>query len=187
MLRPLVASVAVLALMCPAADAQVKPFLVTGGGPVPDGLSVAGADSPHSATGVATHLGKYAGDGVARVQTLDLMSLTGTFKGEFVFAAANGDKLACTYGDTANGAAEVGKFQLFPVGNTGKVVAVFVAEFNPDTAKCTGKFKDVVDGSFLMIAVTEPFPLVIDPETGFSPPFNYAWTGAGWLEFRKKK
>ncbi len=33
-----------------------------------------------------------------------------------------------------------------------------------------------------MLAVTDPFPLVIDEE-GFSPPFDYEWQGLGWLEF----
>ena len=61
-----------------------------------------------------------------------------------------------------------------------------VDEFNPVPAKCTGKFKDVIDGSFIMLAVTEPFPLVIDAD-GFTPPFEYAWIGEGSLTFKKGK
>ncbi len=177
--------VAVVALASQSAAAQVKPFTVVGAGPAPQGLSLFGANSPHSATGVATQLGKYHGNGNANVLSFDPTSLGGTFHGEFTFVAANGDKLACTYGDVANGAEEVGQFQLFDVGG-GNVVTVFVAEFNPVPELCTGRFAKVVDGSFLMIAVSDPFPLEVDAN-GFSPPFDYAWSGDGWLEFGKKK
>jgi hypothetical protein len=177
----LAALAAVLALACPAANAQVVPFKVTGGGPVPDGFSPFGADSPHSATGNATYLGRYSGNGVANVLSFDFTTLSGTFHGSYTFVAANGDKLACTYGDTDNGAEQVGQFQLYPVGG-GEVYVVFIAEFNPIPAQCTGRFADVVDGSFLMVATTEPFVLELD-EHGFTPPFNYTWQGKGWLEF----
>jgi hypothetical protein len=173
-----------LALVSSTANAQLKPFKVSGGGPAPIGLSIFGFDSPHSATGNATHLGKYSGDGIANVLSIDLLSGSGTFKGTFTFTAANGDKLACTYGDTANGAEQDGAYQLYDVGG-GNIRVVFIAEFNPVPALCTGKFKKVSDGSFLMIAVTEPFPLQHD-ELGFTPAFNYAWEGEGWLEFAKK-
>jgi hypothetical protein len=56
---------------------------------------------------------------------------------DFVFTAANGDKLAMTYGDVDNGAKLPGVVTLRPVGD-GSVTAVFVAEFNPVPAKCTG-------------------------------------------------
>src|SRR5262245_53228859 len=101
-----------LTLACQTAAAQFKPFLVAGGGPAPKGLSVVGADSPHRATGFATPVGKYSGDGIAKVLTFDPATLSGTFHGTFTFVAANGDKLACTYGDTDNGAEDVGEFQL---------------------------------------------------------------------------
>lgn len=182
----LMTAAVVLTLACPTADAQVKPFKVTGGGPAPQGLSIFGDDSPHSATGKATHLGKYSGDqGIAKVLTFDLNTGSGTFKGSFVFVAANGDKLACTYGDTENGADEVGTFQLYDVGE-GMVVVVFIAEFNPIIGESTGKFKNVIDGSFQMIAMTEPFPLEVDDD-GFTPKFNYSWEGEGWIEFSKGK
>jgi hypothetical protein len=182
---PLAALVAVLTLVCGSAEAQVKPFKVTGGGPAPEGLSIFGAGSPHSATGTATQLGKYSGDGVANVLTFNPITGAGTFQGIFTFVAANGDKLACTYGDTENGAEVVGQFQLFDDGG-GNVTVVFIAEFNPVPALCTGRFKDIIDGSFIMVAVTEPFALQVD-EDGFTPPFNYVWSGAGWLEFKKGK
>jgi hypothetical protein len=182
---PLAALVAVLALVCGSARAQVKPFKVTGGGPAPEGLSIFGADSPHSATGTASHLGKYSGDGIANVVTFNPHTLSGTFQGSFTFVAANGDKLACTYGDTDNGAEQVGQYQLFPAGG-GNVTVVFIAEFNPVPELCTGRFADVIDGRLIMVAVTEPFALQVD-EDGFTPPFNYAWQGDGWLEFKKGK
>lgn len=167
-----------------SAHAQVKPFKVSGGGPAPDGASIFGVDSPHSATGNATQLGKYSGDGVFNALSFDPRTLSGTFHGTFTFVAANGDKLACTYGETANGADQPGMYQVVPADN-GMVRVVFLAEFNPVPSACTGKFKDVVDGSFLMLAVTDPFVLSID-ENGFTPPFHYDWQGDGWLEFKKK-
>jgi hypothetical protein len=66
----------------------------------------------------------------------------------------------------------------------GNVTVVFVAEFNPIPAECTGKFKDVIAGSFLMVAVTDPAPLEINGD-GFTPPFDYTWEGDGWIEFGK--
>jgi hypothetical protein len=181
-IAPLAALVAVLTLAC-RVDAQVKPFKVTGGGPAPDGISIFGGDSPHSATGNATLLGKYSGNGVANSLSFDPETLSGTFDGFFIFVAANGDKLAMTYGNPDNGAEQVGTYQLIPVGG-GMVQAVFLAEFNPIPSLCTGRFANVVDGSLIMLAVSEPFALVLD-EDGYSPPFNYTWQGSGWLEFDK--
>jgi hypothetical protein len=180
------AAAVVLTLACNAAQAQVKPFRVSGGGPAPEGFSIFGADSPHSATGRATFLGRYSGDdGIAIALSFDPATGSGTFKGSFTFVAANGDKLACTYGDPDNGAEQVGEFQVYDVGG-GNVKVVYVAEFNPIVEKCTGRFKHVVDGSFLMIAMTDAFPLQIDAD-GFTPPFNYTWEGEGWLKFKKRK
>jgi hypothetical protein len=167
-----------------SANAQVKPFKVSGGGPAPNGASIFGADSPHSATGNGTQLGKYSGDGIFNALSFDATTLSGTFHGTFTFVAANGDKLACTYGETANGADQPGTYQVVPADG-GKVIIIFLAEFNPVPIACTGKFKDVVDGSFLMLAVTEPIDLSIDAN-GFTPPFHYDWMGDGWLEFKKK-
>jgi hypothetical protein len=179
----LLAAAAILALATSAANAQVEPFKVTGGGPAPEGLAPFGADSPHSATGHATHVGKYSCSGVANVLSLDPVTGSGTFKGSCTFVAKNGDKLAFTYGDTGNGADQVGQFQLYPAGG-GDVYAVFIAEFNPIVAECTGRFEDVIDGSFIMVATTEAFPLVLDAD-GFTPPFNYTWQGDGWIEFSR--
>ena len=175
----------VLTLASHRAEAQVVPIKVTGEGPAPMGMSIFGADSPHSATGTASHLGKYSGDGIANVLTFDPLTGAGTFQGFFTFVAANGDKLVCTYGDTENGAQQVGQFQLFDAGE-GNVTVVFIAEFNPVPELCTGRFANVIDGSLIMVAVTEPFVPQLDQD-GFTPPFNYAWEGDGWLEFKKGK
>jgi hypothetical protein len=171
----------VLTLASHRAEAQVVPIKVTGEGPAPMGMSIFGADSPHSSAGQATHLGRYSGDGIGNVLTFDPVHGSGTFRGRFTFVAANGDRLAVTYGDTRNGAREVGTFQVHDAG-FGNIVVVFIAEFNPIPAECTGRFRDVIDGSFLMVAETSPFPLQID-ESGFTPPFELTWEGEGWIEF----
>jgi hypothetical protein len=170
-----------LTLASHRAEAQVEPFKVTGRNQAPMGLSIFGADSPHSATGHATHVGRYSGDGVGNVLSFDPSTGSGTFRGHFTFVAANGDRLACTYGDTRNGARQDGTFQIHDAG-FGNIVVVFIAEFNPIPSECTGRFRDVVDGSFLMVAETDPFPLQID-EHGFTPPFDFTWEGDGWIEF----
>jgi hypothetical protein len=100
----LIALVAVLVLVCPAAHAQVKPFKITGAGIGPHGLPLPGQPPrPHWAIGDATHLGRYYGEG--SVQTLTASpdgegGFTGTFQSgvPFMFVAANGDVLACDYG-----------------------------------------------------------------------------------------
>jgi hypothetical protein len=180
---PLLALVAVLTLACCQAEAQVKPFKITGGGFAPQGLSlVPGVPSPHWAVGHATELGRYYGAG--NVQLLQFTSATtadfSSF-GPFVFTAANGDQLAFTYGDTSNGAAQSGKVKLTVVGFTGNnipiVTAIFVAEFNPVPALCTGRFSKVIGGSFIMTAVTQPFVL------GSTTPLAYSWSGEGWIAY----
>ena len=93
----LIALAAILGLACPRAQAKPVPFKISGGGPAPDGLSLFGAPSPHEATGTATHLGKYSGEGHAIV---DDFPTANDFHGSFVFVAANGDKLGCTYKGT---------------------------------------------------------------------------------------
>jgi hypothetical protein len=175
----------VFGLAAGPARAQVEAFRVTGGGTGPDGVSLAGADSPHNATGTATHVGKYSGDGVFNSLSFDPATGGGTFHGTFTFVAKNGDKLACTYGDTNNGADQAGTYQAFPTAD-GKVYVVFLAEFNPIPSECTGRFKNVVDGSFLMLAVSEPVELTIDAN-GFTPPFHYDWDGTGWLKYKRGK
>jgi hypothetical protein len=153
------------------------PFKVDGGGPAPNGLSVIpGSSVPHSATGQGTMLGHYTGDGAFTLDTIDFATLTGTFHGTFTFVAANGDKLVMNYGD--------GTFSLTPPDADGKVVATFVAVFTPVPDQCTGRFANVVGGSFVMVATSEPFVLSVD-SAGFTPPFDYTWVGDGTLEFAR--
>lgn len=167
-----------------SALAQKVPFKVTGGGSAPEGLSIDGEDSNFNVTGTGTHLGKYSGDaGIAIVTSF--ADGEGTFKGSFDFVAANGDILACTLGDTGNGAESDGIFFPVPVGE-GLVSIVFCAEFNPIPSESTGRFKNVIDGSFTVLAMTEPIELVIDGN-GFTPPFELTWEGEGWLEFDRGK
>jgi hypothetical protein len=176
---PFIALAAVLTLACQKAQAQVKPFKVTGAGivdyvPVQTGVPVF-----HFAVGEATELGKYYGEGEVQLDrftsptTADFSSAV-----PFVFTGANGDKLAFTYGDTNNGAAQPGVVTLYDLGD-GTFIAVWVAEFNPVVSECTGRFTKVVGGSFIMVAVTEPFVL------GAADPVGYTWEGKGSLTFEK--
>src|SRR5262245_44923966 len=164
------------------ADTHVVPFRVTGGGYAPLGLPVLpGSMAPHTATGTATHLGRYSGDeGRFELLTLDLATGTGTFRGSYVFVAADGDRLAMNYGaDPAN----PGRFTLTPVGD-GRRVALFVAEFTPAPGQSTGRFARFTGGSLTMLATTEPFVPMPDAQ-GYTPPFAYTWAGEGSLEFRR--
>jgi hypothetical protein len=157
-------------------DTQVVPFAIDGGGPAPDGIPLfPGGTAPHSATGEATHLGKYTGNGLF---TLDgfTSATTGTFHGTFVFVAANGDRLATRYG-----AVSPGQFTIMPTAD-GKVVVQFVAVFTPVPGQSTGRFARVTGGGFLMIATTEPFDPTPNAQ-GYTMPFHYTWHGVGDLEF----
>ncbi len=183
-LLAILALVAVLVVVPDAVHAQVKPFKIRGGGTAPLGVSILGDPSPHNATGNATHLGKYSGDEGIFTSLSFNPATGGTFKGSFVFVAANGDRLAFTYGDTGNGAATDGVYFPVPAGD-GKFIIVFCAEFNPIPEQCTGRFADVIAGSFIMLAMTEPIDLVL--VGGFSPPFAYTWEGEGTIEFAKGK
>ncbi len=178
--------VAVLTLACHSAEAQVKPFKITGDGVAPLGLPLPGQDArPHWIVGNATHLGRHSGAGTVQTDTATFHpdgSITGEFgSGEpFVFTGANGDILSCEYGRTEFGASTPGTFELIPVGPPGIYVAIFIAEFVPVSAECTGKFAGVT-GSWVMYAVTEPFLL------GSTDPIDYSWEGNGTLKFKKGK
>ena len=187
-LHSLTAFVAVLGLTCQLAEAQVKPFTVNGAG-VADfipfvefnpGGNNDNSQAFHSAVGEATELGTYYGEG--KVQ-LDLFTgpTTAAFSSAvpFVFTAIDGDKLAFTYGDTSNGAAQPGEVVLSD-GGAGNSIATFTAEFNPVIEQSTGRFKDVIGGSFVMIAVTEPFQFGTKPVGGVA----YTWDGKGTIEFK---
>jgi hypothetical protein len=173
-----------LALAANRAEAQEKPFKITGGGAGPMGLPLPGEPGrPHWAVGTATHMGLYYGIGEVETDTADFHAdgtITGTFGSPvpFVFTGANGDKLACYYGRTDFGAENPGTFELVPVTDLGPgwYVATFVAEFVPYDPDCTGKFQGVT-GSWIMVATTAPFVL------GSSDPVDYVWDGEGSLTF----
>ena len=103
---------------------------------------------------------------------------TATFSSDvpYVFTAANGDKLACTYG--LDGTTVTGEVELFfPNPSLPIAYAVFKADFKPVPELCTGRFAKVIGGNFHMTAVTEPFDL--------RNPVNvrYCWEGNGMLKF----
>jgi hypothetical protein len=166
------------------AEAQVKPFKVTGRGTAPDGLPlfVGAPPAPHNATGTGTHLGKYTGDeGMFTLLSFDPETLSGTFEGSFVFVAANGDRLKCDY----RGNPDIPGTGTFSGSVTpdGMVVVTFIQEFVPVPEESTGKFATVTGGSFIMIATSEAFPLeIVD---GYTLPFAYTWVGEGTITFGK--
>ncbi len=181
----MVAVVATLSMLSYDAQAQVKPFKIKGEGVAPIGLPFPGQPArPHIVDGTATHLGKH--DGAGSIQTNTVVpqldgSFTGTFGSgaPFVFTGANGDILSCNYGKSVS-PSTLGSFTLIPVGEPGVYMAIFVAEFVPISANCTGKFQGVT-GGWVMYAATEPFVL------GSSDPIEYAWEGSGELAFKKGK
>jgi hypothetical protein len=167
-------------------DTQVVPFQVNGGGPAPGGLPLfPGGTAQHSATGIASQVGNYTGDGTFELVSINISptgAVTGTFEGSFVFVAPNGDKLAFDYG--------VGGTGVF----TGQVSAdgtrvenvTFDAIFTPDPANSTGRFANVTGGSFRMIA-NAPSISLVSGTPGFTAPFNYTWSGEGFLTFDRSK
>jgi hypothetical protein len=170
-----------LVVACNRAQAQAKPFKVKGGG-VADYVPFTLATPVfHWAVGEATFLGRYYGAGEVQLDAFT-SATTAEFSSAvpFVFTAANGDQLAFTYGRTENGAASPGQVGLFDAGG-GEVLAVWTAEFNPVLELCTGRFAKVTGGSFIMVAVTEPFVF------GSLDPVGYTWQGSGSLEFKKGK
>src|SRR5262245_62148408 len=85
----------VVLLACPRADAQIKPFKITGGGSAPQGISLIPLTArPHTSTGNATELGNYTGLGFFQILqgTSPLTADFSTAAPFQVFTAANGDK-----------------------------------------------------------------------------------------------
>jgi hypothetical protein len=191
----LASALAVAFTLATAAEAQVKPFKISGEGIGPAGLPLPGqAPRPHWIVGEATHLGRHHGEGTVQTDSAVLDLANGRITGEFgsgdpfVFVAANGDKLACHYGRTEFGASQPGTFELAILdvlgfdadGNPILVVeALWLAEFVPQPDLSTGRFAGI-SGSWTMVAWSEPFIL------GSDDPVHYAWAGEGKLEFRKK-
>jgi hypothetical protein len=173
------------------AQAQVKPFKITGVGVGPHGLPAPG-EGPgfHSIIGEATHLGRHRGEGTVETDTADFDLPAGRITGEFgsgspfVFTGANGEQLVCWYGRTNHGASKPGTFILtirdVLEGGQLLVEAAWIAEFVPVSDQCTGKFAGVT-GSWIMYAYSEPFVL------GSTDPVNYWWEGEGTLTFQRGK
>jgi hypothetical protein len=185
----LTALLALFTLTCQPAQAQVKPFKITGAGIAPMGIPLPGGTAPHWSIGHATHMGRYFGCGaVATGAITGYDPETGVYSGifgsakPFVFVAANGDRLACQYGrddlpTSQGGATSPGTFELVPV--TDQIyIAYWIAEFVPVRSLCTGKFQGI-KGSWIMYAISEPFVL------GSTDPAGYSWQGEGFLEFAK--
>src|SRR5262249_25094480 len=152
------------------------PFKVNGGGPAPGGLPlVPGETGVHLSTGKASHLGKYTGEGVFTLGSLNIApdgTVSGTFQGTQVFVAANGDRLAFVYGAGFTGVV-TGKLS---AGNTAVENVRFDAIFTPDPANSTGRFANVTGGGFRMIAKASSISL-ISSVPGYTAPFDYTWSG----------
>jgi hypothetical protein len=174
------------------AGAAASTFKTSGSGLAPSGLPLypKGNSGPHTIdSGVATGLGRLTGSGTFQVGDLSINAtgkVTGTFQGSFVFEAANGDRLAFTYGDGYSG---VLTGQLTADGQA--VVGVkFDAIFTYDAANSTGRFANLAGGSLRMLAqADEPIRLTysLDPDGNpvlnpNSQPFTYSWVGEGTLE-----
>ena len=151
---------------------HVVPFAVIGQGTAPQGLPLfPGGTGPHNAAGWSNLTGAYGGDGLFTLLNFTGPN-TGNFHGNFDFVAGNGDQLACDYG-----AASPGTFTTYPA-NDHKVVVQFVAVFTPNPGASTGRFADIIGGSFTMVATTEAFDPTPNAQ-GFTQPFAYHWEGEG--------
>jgi len=185
----LIALATLLVLVAAPAEAQTKPFKISGSGVGPTGLPLPGQPARmHWAIGEATHMGRYYGEGTVQTDNAaptPTGGLAGNFGGgsAFVFSGANGDKLVCWYGRTNHGASQPGTFELTFVGispgGAPIVTARFLAEFVAQPLDSTGKFAGVT-GSWTMDARTAPFVL------GSTDPVSYSWEGEGKLNFAKK-
>jgi hypothetical protein len=99
--------------------------------------------------------------------------------------------------DATPGASEPGSVTLYPVEpEKGIFYAVFLAEFTPALDECTGRFRRLTDGNFLMLAVSEPFQVVVDTDgvpTNLAPvsddpdgQIQYSWYGVGTLTYGRR-
>jgi hypothetical protein len=196
------AVIAVTAVACPTAEAQVKAFKISGAGEGPFGLPLPGQGArEHWVVGNATHLGRHYGEGTVQTDTVDsfqfdsdgnVTRIIGTFgSGDegFTFTAANGDSLACHYGRIDKGASQPGAFELSVLGEglgddgitpSFIVEALWIAEFVARPDDSTGKFAGVT-GKWTMYAQSEPFVL------GSGHPVYFSWEGEGKLTFVKGK
>jgi hypothetical protein len=159
------------------------PIRISGSGTFPNGMPVfPGGTAPYVATGHASQIGKYSGEGQFELLSLDLVSLdlaTGSFEGSFVFVAANGKHRLATV------AANPGRLTISP-DDGGMVVVRLVMELTPVPASSAGRFADVTGGSIVLVAISEPFSLTPNAQ-GFTSPFAFTWAGDGSLVFSSGK
>ncbi|QDU19532.1 hypothetical protein [Urbifossiella limnaea] len=170
-----------------AAGTHTVPFRINGTGPAFQGVPLfPGGSADHEITsGTATRLGQHTGSGSFTLGSLAVSgtgAVTGTFQGSFVFVAANGDRLAFTYGDGFTG---VVTGQISADGSAIEGV-VFDAVFAYDAANSTGRFSNLSGGSFRMIAQSDSIPFA-GGAPGYTGPFVYSWTGEGTLDFTSGK
>ena len=167
-----------------SARAELLPLKISGGGVaefIPFSTVPPNNTAVHSIVGHATHLGNHTGQGKVLLEAFTSPATAAFSSAEpVVLTGANGDDLAFHYGRVDLEAAAPGEVTLFPAAEAGKVIAVFVAEFNPLLELCTGRFKQVTGGSFIMIATTGPFVF------GAKDPVAYTWEGEGALDWKKK-
>ncbi|MBI1325724.1 hypothetical protein GC170_21380 [bacterium] len=190
----LFATAVLLTFVTSEAQAQiVKPFKISGSGSGPFGVPLPGQPArPHWVVGEATHLGHHYGEGTVQTLSVDPVSPPGTITGRFgsgspfVFTGANGDKLACDYGDQPGSSAS-GTFVLtildvlgiLPDGSPILLVeALWTADFVVKPAMSTGRFAGAT-GGWVMYARSEPFVL------GSDQPVFYSWEGTGQVQLNR--
>ena len=177
--------------------AQTVPFFIAGSGNIPEGLPlIPGESRPHNSVGFATSVGVHKGEGAFEIIGFT-SATTATFQStrpyKFTSFSNRRNTLACNYGtvDTTPAATEAGEVTLYPVDPAnGIFYAVFIAEFTPALEECTGKFRRLTDGNFLMVAISEPFqivgaeglPLQDDPDGQI----QYSWYGVGTLTYGRR-
>jgi hypothetical protein len=168
-----------------AGAGKAQAFAITGGGPAPQGVALApDVLVPHTATGVASFLGSYAGSGTFEQEALSISptgDVTANFQGSFTFVAANGDKLVTHYGTGFTGKL-TGHLS---ADGTAVVGVQFDAIFTIDGAQSTGRFAGA-SGSWRMIAHADSISLV-SMVPGYTAPFDYTWTGGGTIVFAHGK
>lgn len=171
MILPCLGFFLTLALLSTTAQAQSKPFNISGAGIV-EYIPLPGDPAAnHCAVGNATMLGKYFADGWVQTDMFTSPT-TANFSSAapIVFTAANGDELHFDY---------VGAVELRDAGN-GQSYTVWTAEFTPVIGASTGRFEKVIGGSFIMTATTGAFSV---PGAGGDQDIPYSWEGNGHLEF----
>lgn len=143
-----------------------KPMKVRGGGAV-HGVPL-GVAAPWSASGTATHLGRYEASGEVIIYgTLDDIDpnqatvLLFENAAESIFIAANGDEIHFDF---------VGEITFFPDGTT-----LWVADFTPIEGSGTGRLTRICGGVFCMTARGGQIA-----QDGSIP---FRWRGLGELEF----